>query len=503
MSILNTIVSYFVKSKIDRLEYVGKHPGEVQEQVFKKLLDRGKTTEFGKKFGFEDIRNFQDYQNKVPISTYEELFPFIEKMLRGEQNILWDAPVKWFSKSSGTTNDRSKYIPLPDECLDEVHYRGGKDLIAIYLHNNPESTFFLGKGLALGGSLQPNDNGINTGDVSAVIMQNLPMWAQLMRSPDLKTALHENYEEKLIQIINKTIKKNVTNFSGVPTWTYVLINQILEKTGKDNILEVWPNLEWYAHGGVNFEPYRNLFKKIIPSSNVKFTEIYNASEGFFAIQDQSDSADLLLMLDYGIFYEFIPMENLDKDSPKTVLIEDVELGKNYALVISVLGGLWRYLIGDTIKFTSNNPYRIQITGRTKHFVNAFGEELMIQNAEEGLEYACDKTGATIKDFTVAPVYFGEEGKGCHEWLIEFVNEPKDISKMATFLDDKLREINSDYDGKRNNNLALDTLKITIAKKDTFYNWLNGKDKLGGQNKIPRLKNDRSLIDDLLQMNSNH
>lgn len=497
MSVLNAIVSYFVKSKIDRIEYFINNPFKVQKDVFTNLIVKGKRTLFGRKFGFDDVKTISDFQKNVPISTYEELFPYIEKMLNGKQNMLWNEPVKWFSKSSGTTNDRSKYIPLPDECLEEVHYKGGKDLIAIYLHNKPESNFFLGKGLALGGSLQSNEKGIKAGDVSAVIMQNLPAWAQLMRTPDLKTALHENYEEKLEKIIDKTVSRNVTNFSGVPTWTYVLIKKILEKTGKSNILEVWPELEWYAHGGVSFEPYRDLFKKLIPSDKMNYTEIYNASEGFFAIQDHSDSDELLLMLDYGIFYEFIPMDKFNNGVMDAITLEDVELNTNYALVISVVGGLWRYLIGDTVKFTSKKPYRIKITGRTKHFINAFGEELMIDNAEQGLKFACEKTGATIRDYTAAPKYFGEEGKGCHEWIIEFENAPQDLAKFTALLDEKLREINSDYDAKRYKNLALDELKINAVKENTFYNWLKTKGKLGGQNKVPRLSNNRKYLDEIL------
>ena len=407
MPFLNAIVSYFVRSRIDRIQEFIDRPGLKQQEIFTQMIGRGCATDYGEQYGFGDIKTVEQYKANVPVSSYEEFFPYIERMLKGESNVLWNGAVSWFSKSSGTTNDRSKYIPLPAECLEEVHYKGGKDLIAIYLHNNPESRFFLGKGLALGGSLHTDDKGINTGDVSAVIMQNLPAWAELMRTPDLKTALHDNYEEKLKKIISKTLTRNVTNFSGVPTWTYILIKRILEETGKENILDIWPNLEWYAHGGVSFEPYRDLFKGLIPSDNMSYTEIYNASEGFFAIQDQKDSKDLLLLLDYGIYYEFTPVEELENDHPKTLSIEEVELYKNYALIISVMGGLWRYLIGDTIKFTSIKPYRIRITGRTKHFINAFGEELMIENAEAGLQYACEKTGALIRDYTAAPRFLSE------------------------------------------------------------------------------------------------
>lgn len=498
MSVLNPIVSFFVRSKIDRLEYFMAHAHEVQEKVFEDLIKRGTPTVYGDEYHFNEIKTITQFQKRVPVCTYEELFPYIDRMLKGESNVLWNGSVKWFSKSSGTTNDRSKYIPLPEECLEEVHYKGGKDLIAIYLHNHPESTFFLGKGLALGGSLKQSDKGISSGDVSAVIMQNLPIWAELMRTPDLKTALEPDYEVKLAQIIEKTIKRNVTNMSGVPTWTFILIKKILEQTGKTNILEVWPQLEWYAHGGVSFEPYRQLFKQLIPTDQMNYTEIYNASEGFFAIQDQSNSQDLLLLLDYGIFYEFIPMSEVGKPYPSSLTIEEVALDVNYAMVITVMGGLWRYLIGDTVKFTSKNPYRIRITGRTKHFINAFGEELMIDNADAALKYVCEQTGSTIVDYTAAPKYFGNDAIGCHQWLIEFEKAPEDVEAFAMMLDDKLREINSDYDAKRAKDMALAPLELIVAKPKTFYLWLKSKNKLGGQHKIPRLANERKYMDELLK-----
>lgn len=498
MSVLNAIVSFFVRSKIDRLEYFMAHPHEVQEKVFKQLIERGTPTVYGNAYHFGEIKTIAQFQQRVPVCTYEELFPYIDRMLKGESNVLWAGSVKWFSKSSGTTNDKSKYIPLPEECLEEVHYKGGKDLIAIYLHNHPESTFFLGKGLALGGSLQQSEKGINSGDVSAVIMQNLPIWAELMRTPDLKTALQPDYEVKLQQIIEKTIKRNVTNMSGVPTWTFILIKKILEQTGKADIMDVWPQLEWYAHGGVSFEPYRQLFKQLIPTDQVNYTEIYNASEGFFAIQDQSNSEDLLLLLDYGIFYEFIPMSEVGKPHPTSLTIEEVALDVNYAMIITVMGGLWRYLIGDTVKFTSKKPHRIRITGRTKHFINAFGEELMIDNADTALKYVCEQTGSTIVDYTAAPKYFGNHAKGCHQWLIEFEKAPVDVGVFAMMLDDKLRAINSDYDAKRAKDMALAPLELIVAKPKTFYLWLKSKNKLGGQHKIPRLANERKYMDELLK-----
>jgi hypothetical protein len=423
--------------------------------------------------------------------------------MKGEQNILWPSEIKWFSKSSGTTNARSKFIPVSQESLEDCHFKGGKDLLSIYVNNFPETKLFDGKGLAVGGSHQINELDPSAssyyGDVSAVIMQNLPPWAQFIRTPSLETALMGNWEEKIEKLARETIRENVTNIAGVPTWTVLLIQRVTDMAMKKNILEVWPNLEVFFHGAVAFAPYRTLFQSIIPSGKMLYWETYNAIEGFFGIQDQQNSEALLLMLDYGIFYEFIPMEELDKENPKAVPLSDVELDKNYAMVISTNSGLWRYNIGDTVKFTSKFPYRIKISGRTKHFMNAFGEEIIVENAETAITKACEITGAVIDNFTAAPVYLKEGKKGRHEWIIEFKVPPTDPDEFTRILDETLRAINSDYDAKRAHNLALVEPKVHSAGEGTFYNWMKRRGKLGGQNKVPRLANSREYVDEILKM----
>lgn len=492
-----------MKKRIHDIELFMKYPHDVQNELFKKLIDQGKNTEFGKKYDFKSIRNYNDYKNRVPVQAYEQLFPFIERLMRGEQNLLWPSEIKWFAKSSGTTNARSKFIPVTTEALDDCHFKGGKDLISMYVNNNPDSKMFSGKGLAIGGSHQINEFNPNQesyyGDVSAVIMQNLPLWAQFIRTPSLETALMDKWEEKIEKMANETASENVTTLSGVPTWTILLLQRIMEIKGVDNILEVWPNLEAFFHGAVAFTPYRELFKKLIPTDKMHYWETYNASEGFFGIQDQKDSEELLLMLDYGIFYEFIPFEELDNDHPTSLSLDEVELGKNYAMIITTNAGLWRYNIGDTIKFTSLDPYRIKISGRTKHFINAFGEELIIENAETAIAKACESTGAIIDNFTAAPIYFDEGKRGGHEWIIEFRETPKDQQEFNQLLDQHLREINSDYDAKRYKDMALDPPKIHSVAPGTFYKWMEKRGKLGGQNKVPRLSNNREHVDDILEM----
>jgi hypothetical protein len=421
-------------------------------------------------------------------------------MLQGEQNILWGSEIKWFAKSSGTTNDRSKFIPVSQESLVECHYKGGKDLLSIYCNNRPNAQIFSGKVLTLGGSHQVTQSGeISFGDLSAVLLKNLPIWAEYLRTPELAITLIENYEEKIEKIAQATIGVNVTNMAGVPTWTVVLAKRLMELTGKSNLLEIWPNLELYVHGAVNFTPYREQFKKLIPSSSMYYLETYNASEGFFGIQDQSNSEEMLLMLDYGIYYEFLPMENFGEESPKTYGLHEVELHKNYALIISTNGGLWRYAIGDTIKFTSLSPYRIQITGRTKHFINAFGEEVIVDNAEKALAKACAETHAAIRDYTACPIYFQGNDAGGHEWIIEFEQAPSNIDQFVDTLDNTLREVNSDYDAKRFKDMALRRPTVHVAKEGTFYNWLKQRGKLGGQHKVPRLANERKYVEEILGM----
>ncbi len=491
-----------MKKRIHQIELFMKYPHEVQNEWLENLLSQGRDTEYGKKFGFKNISNYRQYKENVPIVAYEELFPYIDRLLKGEQGILWPSEIKWFAKSSGTTNSRSKFIPVSQEAIEDCHFKGGKDLLSIYFNNHPKAQMFDGKGLVIGGSQQLNQFDKSSqsyyGDVSAVLLKNMPWWAQMAKTPSLDIALMEDWEPKIEKMIEVTKNENVTNISGVPTWTFVLMERILEETGAKNILEVWPNLEAFFHGAVSFTPYRDLFKKLIPSDSMIYMETYNASEGFFGIQDTSNDDEFLLMMDYGIFYEFIPMDQWDSDNPKTLELDEVEVGQNYALVITTNAGLWRYKIGDTIKFTSTSPFRIKISGRTKHFINAFGEELIIENAEEAIAEACRKTQASIDNFTAGPLFLTEGKQGAHEWIIEFVNDPDDVDRFKQILDEKLREINSDYDAKRQKDIALKAPIIHVAQKDTFYRWMKQRGKLGGQNKVPRLANDREYLDQLLK-----
>lgn len=503
MGLFNSILTWVMQKRIHQIELFIKYPNEVQEELFRKLIHTARSTEFGVQYEFNSILTYEQFKDRVPIQTYEKIFPYIEKMMRGEQNILWPSEIKWFSKSSGTTNARSKFIPVSQEALDDCHFKGGKDLLSIYVNNCPETKLFDGKGLAVGGSHQINELDPTAssyyGDVSAVIMQNLPPWAQFIRTPSLETALMGNWEEKIEKLARETARENVTNIAGVPTWTLLLIQKIVSLEGKRNILDVWPNLEVFFHGAVAFAPYRKLFKSLIPSDRMQYWETYNASEGFFGIQDQKNSEEMLLMLDYGIFYEFIPIDEIDAESPRAIRLADVELDKNYAMVITTNSGLWRYNIGDTIKFTSRNPYRIKISGRTKHFINAFGEEVIVENAEAAVTKACESTGAVIDNFTAAPIYLEEGKKAGHEWIIEFKVQPSSLDDFSRILDETLRAINSDYDAKRAHNLALVAPKVHSVNEGTFYNWMKRRGRLGGQNKVPRLANSREYVDDILQM----
>jgi hypothetical protein len=503
MGLINSILTWVMQKRIHQIELFIKYPHEVQEELFKKLIQTAKHTEFGKQYDFSSIQSYDQFRDRVPIHTYEQTFPYIDRLMKGEQNILWPSEIKWFSKSSGTTNARSKFIPVSQEALEDCHFKGGKDLLSIYVNNYPDTKLFDGKGLAVGGSHQINELDPSAssyyGDVSAVIMQNLPPWAQFIRTPSLETALMGNWEEKIEKLASETLRENVTNIAGVPTWTILLIQRVTDMAMKKNILEVWPNLEVFFHGAVAFAPYRKLFRSLIPSDKMRYWETYNASEGFFGIQDQKNSEELLLMLDYGIFYEFIPMEELENENPKAISLSEVELDKNYALVISTNSGLWRYNIGDTVKFTSKFPYRIKISGRTKHFMNAFGEEVIVENAEAAVTKACEATGAVIDNFTAAPVYLKEGKKGRHEWIIEFKVPPADTEEFARILDETLRQINSDYDAKRTKNLALIAPMVHSANEGTFYNWMKRRGKLGGQNKVPRLANSREYVDEILKM----
>lgn len=503
MQILNSILTWVMKKRIHQIELFKKYPHDVQDEVLKKLLNTARYTEFGQKYAFDDLVDYEDYKRRVPVHTYEQLFPYIERLMRGEQNVLWPSEVKWFAKSSGTTNARSKFIPVTSEALEECHFKGGKDLLSIYVNNYPDTKIFTGKNLAVGGSSQVNEfeptASSHYGDVSAVIMQNLPPWAQFIRTPSLEVALMPNWEEKIERLARETIDVNVTNIAGVPTWTVLLLQHILKKENKSSILEVWPNLEVFFHGAVAFKPYRNLFRSLIPSDSMRYWETYNASEGFFGIQDQPNSEDLLLMLDYGVYYEFIPTDQLDNHYPEAISLADVEVGKNYAMLITTNAGLWRYNIGDTVKFTSVSPYRIRISGRTKHFINAFGEEVIIENAETAITKACEQTGAVIDNFTAAPIYLEKSKRGGHEWIIEFKVKPRDLDEFRSVLDETLRKVNSDYDAKRTQNIALVAPTIHAVSEGTFYNWMKKRGKLGGQNKVPRLSNSREYVEDILKM----
>lgn len=482
------------------MELFLKYPVDVQQELLLKLIATAKHTEFGKTHRFSKIRTYDDFRNNVPIQRYETIEPLIERCRKGEQNIFWPTKIKWFAKSSGTTNAKSKFIPVSDEALEDCHFKAGKDMLCLYINNNEDAQLFTGKSLRLGGSSAIyEDNETYFGDLSAIIIENMPFWADYSSAPKQEVALMSEWETKMEAIIDETIQENITSIVGVPSWMLVLLNKVLEKTGKNNILEVWPNLEVYFHGGVNFSPYRDQYEKLIPKKDFKYYETYNASEGFFAIQDRNDSNELLLMLDYGIFYEFIPMTDYDGENSKAIPLSDVRTNVNYAVVISTNGGLWRYLIGDTIKFTSTDPYRIKITGRTKHHINVFGEELIIENAEEALKFACAQTNSTVKEYTVAPIFMNGKDKGAHEWIIEFDNQPSDLRFFTEILDEALKNCNSDYEAKRYNDMTLNMPKVQQARQGLFYDWLKQKGKLGGQHKVPRLSNKREFIEELHEL----
>ncbi len=497
LTIINSIAAWVLKQRIHQIELFLKYPNEVQEELLLNLIRTAENTTVGRSFDFSSIVSYQTFSERIPISSYEDLQPMIEQTRRGEQNVFWPSPIKWFAKSSGTTSAKSKFIPVSSEALEDCHYKGSKDLLCMYLNNNEDSNLFTGKSLRLGGSAEIyQDNNSYFGDLSAILIENMPIWAEFSSTPSNKVSLMSNWETKLGAIVNETKIENVTSFAGVPSWMLVLLNKVLEETGKKNVMEVWPHLEVYFHGGVSFDPYRDQYKKIIPCQNFKYYEIYNASEGFFAIQDQNYSNDLLLMLDYGIFYEFIPMNVFGTENQITVRLADVEIGKNYAVVITTNSGLWRYLIGDTVRFTSLNPYRIRVTGRTKHHINVFGEELMVENTDMAISKTCAHTGVEVVDYTVAPIFMEGREKGAHEWIIEFKSDPKDVSQFRLILDQTLQSLNSDYEAKRYNNMTLNPLVLNVARPKLFYDWLKQQDKLGGQHKIPRLSNQREYLEQL-------
>ncbi|MFC2129322.1 GH3 auxin-responsive promoter family protein [Bacteroidota bacterium] len=501
MPLINSIISWFNVKRLHQIELFKKYPGNVQREVFFKIIHQARNTEWGKTYGYEEITSIQQYQERVPIQTYEDIIPYVNRQRAGEANVLWPSDIKWFAKSSGTTTEKSKFIPVSPEALEECHFRGGKDVLALYTNAYPDSLVLRGKGLTLGGSQQINNysNQSYYGDLSAIMIDNLPFWANFIRTPSAEIALIPDFEEKVEKITNIVVKENVTNIAGVPSWNLVLLNHILEATGKNNLLEIWPNLELFTHGGVSFSPYREQFKRLIPSPKMNYMETYNASEGFFGIQDDLSDAAMLLMLDYGVFFEFIPMENIDDEKPPAYTVDDVKSGVNYAMIISTNGGLWRYMIGDTISFTSLSPHKFKITGRTKYFINAFGEEIILENAENALMTACKHTGAMIKDYTAGPIFMTTDSKGSHEWMIEFEKDPDDLDRFTDVLDKTLCSINSDYEAKRFKNITLVKPTVHAVKKDTFYKWFQSKGKLGGQNKMPRLSNDRKYIEEIHQI----
>lgn len=499
-TLFNSVVNWFIKQRISQIESFIKEPHKTQEAVLFSHLLKAENTLYGKEYNFKEIANITDFQTNVPIVTYEDFEPYIERTRRGEKDIIWAGSIKMFAKSSGTTNAKSKYIPITEDSLNDCHYKAGKDLISIYANNHPENKLFSNKNLRLGGSSEMYEN-FNTkyGDLSAILIDNLPFWVEITTVPSKKVSLMSEWESKIKAIVKEVVKADVGSLSGVPSWMMVLLQKVLETSGDTTIEALWPNLEVFFHGGISFKPYKKQYKELI-GREINYYEIYNASEGFFGIQDRHKSDELLLMLDYGIFYEFIKMEDFNKSNPRVYTISEVETNVNYALLITTNGGLWRYLIGDTIYFTSLNPYRIKISGRTKHHINVFGEELMIDNVETALEIVCHKTNASVKDYTGAPVFMTDKNKGTHEWIFEFSKEPDDFELFKTEFDTALKSLNSDYEAKRYNDMTLRKPIIHKGRQNLFFDWMEKRGKLGGQNKVPRLSNERDYLEPLLEMN---
>ncbi len=500
MPFIPSVIKWINTKRLSQIDLFRKYPAESQQEVLTRLIAGSRDTIWGREHGYAAVESHEQFCNNVPVQTYEDLIPYVDRLRAGEKNVLWPGEVKWFAKSSGTTSTKSKFIPITRESLEDTHYRGAKDCLVLYTSLNPATRIFLGKGLTLGGSHQINSFSNNSlyGDLSAILIENAPAYADLIRTPPARIALIEDFEEKMRMITEMTVEMNITSISGVPSWNLVLIHHILKTTGKANLHQVWPNLEVFFHGGVSFAPYREQYRKLMPDPKMHFMETYNASEGFFAIQDDLTDSSMLLMLDYGIYYEFIRAEDADTDNPRTLTIEEVEKGVNYAVVISTDGGLWRYRIGDTVEFTNLYPHKIRITGRTKFYINAFGEELIIDNAEKALEKACHGTNAHITEYTAGPVYMADESRGAHEWVIEFERAPDDPEHFIEILDATLKALNSDYEAKRYKNLTLTRPLLRMVPGGTFYRWFREKDKLGGQNKMPRLANSREYVESVLK-----
>lgn len=498
----NSIFAWVIKKRVHQIDLFRKYPIDVQREILEKLIQGGIDSEWGKKHDFQTINSYKDFKSKIELTTYEDLKPYIDRLLNGEQKVLWSSETKWFAKSSGTTSSKSKVVPVTKDALEECHQKGGKDLLSLYYHNFQNCKLYSGKHLIIGGSakINPISKDSFTGDLSAILMKNLPWWAEIRRTPSREIALMTEWEHKIDRMAKSTINEDVCILVGVPSWTLVLVKKILAYSGKKYLKEVWPNLELYMHGGVSFAPYEKEFKELIGPKKINYVESYNASEGFFGIQDQKKSNELLLMLDYGVFYEFIPMSHYKGVKSEHVIdLSEVEIGVNYALVITTNAGLWRYIIGDTVQFTSKSPYRFKITGRTKSYINVFGEELIVDNAEKAISITSEKFKAQIRDFTAGPIFMNDKIKGGHEWLIEFIDPPNDINEFGRYLDGVLQELNSDYEAKRYKNMVLEPLKIQVLENGVFDKWLKSKNKLGGQNKIPRLSNNRDIIEELLKI----
>ncbi|MFZ4542565.1 MAG: GH3 auxin-responsive promoter family protein [Saprospiraceae bacterium] len=499
--IVNAIIKSYLKYHYKRVERIMEHPHEAQSEWLSHMITTNRFIQFGKEHGFKSIRKYVDFAAQIPVRDYEGHKPYIERMMLGEKDILWNGQIKWYAKSSGTTSDKSKFIPISSQNLKKGHIRSSWDSMSIFYHHNPNSQAFSERTILMGGSLQKYDLYPQSiiGDVSAIMMQHIPMVGRPFVAPDMGIAMLPNFEAKLEKMAELLPRENLVLLGGVPTWTVVLIRKILEQTGKSNLLEIWPNLEGYLHGGVSFEPYREQFRQFIPSDKFIYQEIYNASEGFFAVQNDYSTKDMLLLLDNGIFYEFLPMAEWDTEFPTAIPLEDVKIGEHYAIVITTNGGLWRYLIGDTIVFTSTNPYKIQISGRTKQYINVFGEEVMIANTDKAVSLTCLQLNARVEEYSLAPVFLQGNSKGGHEWVIEFEKPPNNGKLFAALLDDNLRKINSDYDAKRFNDLAMLPLVLHEVPKGTFYSWLKSKNRLGGQYKVPRLSNNRTYLEEILQI----
>jgi hypothetical protein len=504
VKILSPAISRFARFRLWSIQQWMDDAATTQFHVWQDLVTAGQHTDFGRRHRFTQIQSLQDFKKAVPIHEYEDLKPYIDRMMQGEEHVLWNTPVNWFAKSSGTTSDKSKFIPISEESLQDNHYKASKDVLSFYYASHPDSDLLTGKGLVIGGSHQISqvNEDIQFGDLSAVIVQNSPFWSNWIRTPDTSIILMDEWESKIEKLAQTTVNEKVTSMAGVPTWLIVLLKRILEISGKDTIKEVWPGLELYMHGGVSFIPYRQQFEQLI-GAPINYLEMYNASEGFFAAQDDVNCEGMLLMCEHGIFYEFMPVEEYGKDHPQTLQLDQVEEGVNYAPVITTTGGLWRYLLGDTIQFTSLNPFRVKVSGRLKHFINAFGEEVIVDNSDKAIAIACEKTGAVVRDYSAAPIFFSAQENGAHEWLIEFEKEPGSLDAFTASLDQALQTVNSDYEAKRYKDIALRMPLVHAVPPDTFTNWLSSKGKLGGQHKVPRLSNERAFLEEILATISQH